>query len=143
MIPQKISLVLLKLKDGLEIPKGMRIGWPGHNHSNDLDQVQDHELFDPMRNYRKRHANNGEFKNEYTAGQTDSNKLSFGFVSQACPGRYFAVNDILLMLAELLLEFDSKYLEGKTRAKTMYADEAAFLDPHAMLMMRKRIAVNQ
>lgn len=143
MNPQRIALVPLKLKDGLEIPKGTRIAWPGHHHSNDPDRIQDPQVFDPMRNYRKRYANNGEFKNKFTAGQTDANSLSFGYGGQACPGRYFAVSEILLMLAKLLLEFEFKYPEGKTRPKIMYADENVFLDPHAKLMMRKRkTAVN-
>lgn len=138
MNPQRIALVPLNLKHGLEIPKGTRIAWRGHHHSNDPDHVQDPAIFDPMRNYRKRRANKGEFKTKYTAGQIDSNYLSFGYGNQACPGRYFAVSEILLMLAKLVLEFEFKHPEGKTRPKTMYADESVFLDPHATVMMRRR-----
>ena len=138
--PQRIALVPLKLKDGLEIPKGTRIAWAGYHHSNDPDRIPSPETFDPLRNYRKRQANNGEFKNKFTAGQTDSNSLSFGYGSQACPGRYFAVSEILLLLAKLLLEFEFRFPEGKTRPEIMYADENVFLDPRATLVMRKRRA---
>lgn len=72
-----------------------------------------------MRSYRKRYANNGELINRFTAGQTDKNSLSFGYGGQACPGRYFAVAEIKLVLMRLLLEFDFKLEEGKTRPKIM------------------------
>ncbi|KAI0436660.1 cytochrome P450 [Xylaria telfairii] len=136
--PQRIAIVPLTLKDGTKIPVGARIAWAGHHHANDPDVVPNPEKFDPMRSYRKRYANNGELKNRFTAGQTDKNSLSFGYGGQACPGRYFAVAEIKLVLMRLLLEFDFKLQEGKTRPKIMHADENVFMDPHAKLMMRIR-----
>ncbi|KAJ8132102.1 hypothetical protein O1611_g1523 [Lasiodiplodia mahajangana] len=136
--PQRIALVPLTLKDGTKIPVGARIAWAGHHHANDPDVIPNPDTFDPMRSYRKRYANNGELINRFTAGQTDKNSLSFGYGGQACPGRYFAVAEIKLVLMRLLLEFDFKLQEGKTRPKIMHADENVFMDPHAKLMMRIR-----
>ncbi|KAI1127654.1 cytochrome P450 [Nemania abortiva] len=136
--PQRIALVPLTLKDGTKIPVGARIAWAGHHHANDPDIVPNPDKFDPMRSYRKRHANNRELINKYTAGQTDKNSLSFGYGGQACPGRYFAVAEIKLVLMRLLLEFDFKLQEGTARPNIMHADENVFMDPHAKLMMKTR-----
>lgn len=114
------------------------VAWAGHHHANDPSIAPEPELFDPMRNYRKRHANNGENLNKFVAGQTDINSLSFGYGGQACPGRYFAVSEIKMILARLLVEFDFAYPEGKSRPQNMFADENVFMDPKAKLMMRKR-----
>lgn len=96
------------------------------------------ERFDPLRSYRKRHADYDKNKYRFTAGQTNAASLSFGYGSQACPGRYFAVAEIKLVLMRLLLDFEFRHPDGKTRPQTMYADENVFMDPGAKLMMRTR-----
>ncbi|KID89997.1 cytochrome P450, partial [Metarhizium majus ARSEF 297] len=136
--PQRIALVPLTLKDGTKIPAGARIAWAGYHHANDPSVIDKPEEFDPLRSYRKRHINDSVDFNKFIAGQTNSNSLSFGYGNQACPGRYFAVGEIKMILMSLLLEFEFMFPEGRSRPKTMYADENVFMDPHAKLMMRKR-----
>ncbi|POS72957.1 hypothetical protein DHEL01_v208647 [Diaporthe helianthi] len=136
--PQRIALVPITLKDGTKIPAGARIAWAGHHHANDPATTANPQEFDPLRSYRKRHSNNGANMNKYTAGQTDSNSLSFGYGGQSCPGRYFAVAEIKMILMRLLLEFEFKYPEGASRPKVMFADENVFMDPNAKLLMKKR-----
>ena len=136
--PQRIALEALTLKDGTKIPKGARIAWAGHELANDADVVARPERFDPLRSYRKRHADYEKNKHRFTAGQTNAASLSFGYGGQACPGRYFAVAEIKLVLMRLLLEFEFRLPDGKKRPQTMYADENVFMDPSAKLMMRTR-----
>jgi cytochrome P450 len=127
------------LKDGTEIPKHTRIAWAAHHHVNDPARINNPETFDPMRSYRKRYAGGDpESLHKFQAGQTNSNSLSFGYGGQSCPGRYFAVSEIKMLMARLMLEFEFKYPEGKSRPKIMYADENVFMDPYAKIMMRKR-----
>lgn len=40
--------------------------------------------------------------------------LGFGYGRHACPGRFFANNEIKLILAKLLLEYDIKMVDGMT-----------------------------
>lgn len=75
---------------------------------------------------------------KHIAGQTNATSLSFGYGSQACPGRYFAIGEIKMILMRLLLEYEFKFAEGETRPAVMYADENVFIDPHAKLLMRLR-----
>ncbi|KAF2191565.1 cytochrome P450 [Zopfia rhizophila CBS 207.26] len=136
LAPQRLAVVPITLKDGTHIPAGTRIACANHNILNDPLTTPNPDQFDPMRSYRKRHES-GEL-NKHLAGQTDKDNLSFGHGKQACPGRYFAVGEIKMILARLLLEFEFKYPEGKSRPRNFYADENVFPDPWARLMMRKR-----
>ncbi|KAK2596421.1 hypothetical protein N8I77_013312 [Diaporthe amygdali] len=141
--PQRVAMVPLTLKDGTTIPQGARVAWAGHHHANDPSILtSDPEAFDPMRSYRKRTAyvdEDGENPNKYTAvDQSDMDTLAFGYGGQACPGRYFAIGEIKLVLSRMLVQFDFAYPKGKSRPKRMYADENTFIDAHATLMMRKR-----
>ncbi|KAF2477644.1 cytochrome P450 [Lindgomyces ingoldianus] len=136
LAPQRLAVVPITLKDGTHIPAGTRIACANWNILNDPSTTPSPDTFDPMRSYRKRHES-GEF-NKHLAGQTDKDNLSFGHGKQACPGRYFAVGEIKMILARLLVEFEFKYPKGKGRPSNFYADENVFPDPWARLLMRKR-----
>ena len=41
--------------------------------------------------------------------------MSFGLGRHACPGRFFAANEIKLILARMLLEFDFRMPEGQEK----------------------------
>jgi ent-kaurene oxidase len=132
--PQRLAIVPITLKDGTHIPAGTRLACA---NADILDQsIPDPEVFDPMRSYRKRHQS-GEL-NKYQAGQTERNNLHFGYGKQACPGRHFAVGEIKMIMAKILMEFEFKYPQGKSRPRNFYADENVFPDPRARLLMRKR-----
>lgn len=139
--PQRIAMVPITLKDGTHIPVGTRVAWAGPQHSSDPRTTPDPAKFDPMRNYRKRHAGtDGENLNRFMAGQTDRDNMSFGYGNQICPGRYFAIFEIKMMLMRLLQAFDFAAPPGKGKnwSRTIYADENVILDPFAKVMMRKR-----
>lgn len=132
-------MVPIILKDGTQIPVGTRIAWAGPQHAWDPKVTPEPERFDPMRSYRKRHTGNGDRVNKFMAGQSDPDNMSFGYGGQVCPGRYFAVCEIKLMLMRLLQEFDFASPAGKSsRPKPIYADENVILDPYAKVMIKKR-----
>lgn len=136
-----MTMIDLTLKDGTVIPAGTRVGWAGHMHANDPEfqkDLEDPGKFDPMRSYRKRHANNGEFLHKFKAGQVDTHSLAFGYGGQACPGRYFAISELKLVMSRMLMELDFALPPGTQRPRSMFADENCFIDPSAKIMMRKR-----
>ena len=120
------------------IPKGARLAWASLHHVTDPEIHPNSDAWDPMRNYRKRHSGNVENLTKFVAGQINESTLGFGYGNQACPGRYFAVNEIKMMLARLLLEFEFKFPEGKSRPKVWFMGEIACLDHGSSLMMRKK-----
>ena len=69
---------------------------------------------------------------------TDATSLHFGHGKYSCPGRFFAANEIKMILAHLLLNFDFAYPEGVGRPRNLSADENVYPDPEARLLMRRR-----
>ncbi|KAI0531543.1 cytochrome P450 [Xylaria digitata] len=138
LAPQRVALESLTLKDGTHIPKGSRICWAGYNHTNDPSITPNPEVFDPLRSYNKRHSSPDQM-NKHLAGQTSPDYLGFGYGKLACPGRHFAVNEIKLMMARLIMEYDFKFPDNMaSRPRVMYTDEFMFTDPNARIMMRLR-----
>jgi cytochrome P450 len=72
-------------------------------------------------------------------GQSDPDNMSFGYGSQVCPGRYFAVGEIKMILMRLLQEYEFRPPEGKGRPDHIHADENVVLDPSAKVMMKRRV----
>lgn len=126
------------MKDGRHVPVGTQIAWPGPQHAFNSQITPEPQKFDPMRSYRKRHTANQDNLNRFLAGQSDPHNMWFGYGGQVCPGRYFAVSEIKLMLMPLPREFDFTSVPGKERPKPIYADENVILDPYAKVMMRRR-----
>jgi hypothetical protein len=50
-------------------------------------------FFDPLRSYRKRHSS-PELKNKHFASAASLDSLTFGYGSEACPGRWFSVGEV-------------------------------------------------
>jgi cytochrome P450 len=126
-------LVPITLKDGTHVPAGTRIACAKADVVYNDPKLS---TFDPMRSYRKRHET-GEL-NKHLAGTPEKEYLHFGYGRQACPGRYFAVGEVKMMMLKLLNEFEFKLPEGKKRPKSFHTDELAFLNPFSKLMVRKR-----
>jgi cytochrome P450 len=116
------------------------IGWVGIHNQIDPEITPDPELFDPMRSYRKRRSSPDEESN-HLAGQPSRDNLSFGFGSQACPGRHIAVSIVKMVVSRLLVDYEFKFAEGKEKPSSVHLLEFIFPDPAAKLMMRKRKAV--
>lgn len=126
------------LKDGTRLPKGCIVNWAGHQHVQDAEVNEDPKTFDPLRSYRKRHANNKKNYNKFIAGQNESSSLAFGYGNQACPGRYFAVNELKLMLSRLIMEHDWTLPKGAQRPQSFDIEENMILEPHCKVMIGSR-----
>ncbi|KAI0809657.1 cytochrome P450 [Xylaria sp. FL0064] len=138
LVPQRIALQPLTLKDGTHIPKGARVCWAGSSHMNDPSITPNPEVFDPMRSYVKRHSSPDQI-NKHLACQTSPDSLGFGYGKLACPGRHFAVDVTKMILARLILEYDFKFPDHiSSPPKTVYADEMLFTDPNVKIMIRRR-----
>ena len=95
------------------------------------------EVFNPLRSYNKRYADE-KSHNRFLAGQPATDQLTFGFGGQACPGRYFAISELKLILTKVLLNYDIAFPAGKGNPKSFKISEFFIVDPRAKLMMKKR-----
>lgn len=103
----------------------------------DPSNIADPDVFDGFR-YARLRQSSADNANKHQFAMTDANSLHFGHGKYSCPGRFFASNEIKMILAHLLLNFDFRYPEGQGRPRNLSADENIYPDPAARLQMRRR-----
>lgn len=70
---------------------------------------------------------------------TSPQHMLFGHGAHACPGRFFASNEMKIALCQLLLKYDWKLCEGQSeRPMNLQVDQGFLTDPSAKVMMRRR-----
>jgi len=99
------------------------------------EYYQNPEKYDGYRFLRMRETP-GEDKNTRLVS-TSSSHLGFGHGLHACPGRFFAANDIKIALCHLLLKYDWRLPDGFYPKPVNYG--MTFLtDPGTTLFLRRR-----
>lgn len=104
--------------------------------AHDADHLDNPTEYDGFRYYKKRLEEGQSSYHQFAT--TDRNNLHFGYGKYACPGRFFASDEIKMILVHLLLNFDFKYPAGQTRPANISAGEFLFPEPTARVLMRRR-----
>jgi len=65
--------------------------------------------------------------------------ILFGTGRHACPGRFFAVNELKAMLAYVLLNYDIKLVDGNRRPDNIWVGGACSANPMSDVLLRKRV----
>lgn len=129
-----------RLSDGFLIPKGTTIGAPAHAVGMDPELFPDPAKFDGFR-FSKLRSNSTDpqisGRAQWAASNLDS--LHFGYGRHACPGRFFASQEIKQILVYLLLTYDFKFPDGVTTRPENMCIETQLIPSHsAKIMLRKR-----
>lgn len=107
-----------RLSNGQEIPAGVTVEVPAVAVNGDSSIFPDAQKFDPLRfyNLRMQAGDKGSVeaaaKNQFVSVSQDS--LTFGYGRHACPGRFFAANEIKMILACFILQYDFKMPDSAT-----------------------------
>ncbi|KAA8643984.1 hypothetical protein EYZ11_011364 [Aspergillus tanneri] len=140
---QRVVQRALRLKDGTYLARGTQLAMASdaiaHNPSC-LPGGGDPEDFDPFRYARLREdpSKPGNI-NRYQFATTDSTNLHFGHGIYVCPGRFFASNEIKLILCHMLLAYDFRFPQGQAHPANLSYEEAQYPDPTATVLMRQRM----
>lgn len=105
----------------------------------------DPEVFNPYRFYDLRtkagetpDPNGFRTRESYQFVSVTKENTSFGFGRHACPGRFFAANEIKLIMARVLLQFDVRFPEGVgERYPNFYAGSVSGPDPTGVVEFRR------
>lgn len=144
----------VSLSTGHTLPKGTRFGFaswvvqhseltPLYNPANNPPQNKSVHEFDGMRFYNLRKIPGNE--NKYQFVTTSPESLNFGHGNHACPGRFFASNEIKVVLIHLLMywEFrfvgDEKMVGGMENRPVNYCNDFSIIpNPMAKMEFRRR-----
>lgn len=135
----------ITLKDGTHIPAGTYIETPSLAVLHDPAHYPDPETFNPYRFYDLRtrvddtpDPNGFRTRESYQFVSVTKENTSFGFGKHACPGRFFAANEIKLIMARVLLQFDVRFPAGvKERYPNFYAGSVSGPDPTGVVEFRR------
>lgn len=106
------------LSNGQYIPPGVILEAPSHaiymDDANFPPGSAPANVFDGFRYYKLRQSGlvSDHARNLFVT--TNEQNLGFGYGKHSCPGRFFAANEIKMLLAKLLLEYDFKNDDGST-----------------------------
>ncbi|KAJ7774460.1 cytochrome P450 [Mycena maculata] len=121
--------------DGTTVPAGTLVGAPilaqHHNEAN----YTNGGAFDPFRFSRMREDAGEGVKHQMITPAHDY--LSFGLGRHACPGRFFAANELKLIMAHLILTYDFKLKDG-VRPEDEWEFVVGSANSTAEVMFRKR-----
>jgi len=152
----RVTTAPLTLSTGHTLPTGTRFAFPGYavhtseqsatfSPANNPSTTKPPHLFDGFRFANLRTVAGNENKHQFVT--TSSESLNFGHGNHACPGRFFASNEIKVVLIELLrswefrLKGDWEGVGGEDkRPKNWEVDMGIVPDVGAELEFRRRKA---
>ncbi|KAH6912145.1 cytochrome P450 [Coprinopsis sp. MPI-PUGE-AT-0042] len=101
-----------KFSNGTVVPKGFRLVVPSRPVHLDPDVYPDANTFKGFRFSDIRDGGDGAESLKHQMVHLEPNFLFFGYGRAACPGRFFAVNEVKAMLAYLLMNYDFRLADG-------------------------------
>ncbi|KAF8844224.1 cytochrome P450, partial [Paxillus ammoniavirescens] len=123
--------------DGTVLPKGTIVTIASEATHLDNEIYENAKIFDPLRFANMRDEDGEGTKHSFASTTTEY--LLFGHGRQACPGRFFAANELKSMLAWIVLSYDVKLEDGATRPSSLYIASAIAAHPTAKVMFRRRV----
>ncbi|KAF8325934.1 cytochrome P450, partial [Amanita rubescens] len=121
--------------NGMTIPAGSLISVPHRCVHQDAENYPDPDIFDGFRFAKKREQEGESTKHGMATPTPDF--MVFGHGRHACPGRFFAANEIKAMLAYILLNYDVKMANDRGLPAEWWFGSNSSPDPTAEVMFRK------
>lgn len=126
----------IRLSDGLTIPKGANMVVSAHT-MHEESVYPEANSYDGFRFYKIRQEPGQENKHQLVMASQDH--LGFGYGVHACPGRFFASNEIKIILTHLLMKYDFKFAEeGRSRPKSFELGTEIVCDHRVKLLFKAR-----
>ncbi|KAH6884504.1 cytochrome P450 [Thelonectria olida] len=126
----------IKLSDGSTVKKGSRMMVTADAFI-DPKVYPNPDQYDVYRFLNLRSQPGQENAHQFVT--TSPQHMLFGHGAHACPGRFFASNEMKIALCHLLLKYDWKLCDGQTeRPKNLQVDQGFLTDPTVKVMVKSR-----
>ncbi|KAH6623885.1 cytochrome P450 [Chaetomium tenue] len=124
---------------GVRIPRGVTVNVPSYPVFQDSAIYPDAREFKPFRFAEQRSDESVEYVKRAAKAfaTTSTDYLAFGHGRNACPGRFFAANELKLMLAHLVLSYDIEI--GGERPRNSWFGLNRVPPLQATIRMKKRV----
>ncbi|KAF1921226.1 cytochrome P450 monooxygenase [Ampelomyces quisqualis] len=122
------------LEDGSSVPKDSLTLVSAHRHWDEAFYKNPHS-FDGYRFFNMRQQPGLENKSQLVSATVDH--MGFGFGLHACPGRFFASEEIKITLAHMLMNYDLRTIAGCDLSPRQHGF-SLLANPTAKLEIRKR-----
>lgn len=96
----------------------------------------DAQKFDGYRFYNKRQEHGQDNQHQFVS--TSPEHFGFGHGVHACPGRFFAAQQVVIFLVHLLLKYDWKFTKQQGRPKQWEYGADFICDPNVEMLFRRR-----
>lgn len=131
---RRMTTANVKLADGTVVPKHMLTLVSAHKHWDAKTYEQPYQ-FDGYRFYKMRQIQGKENIAQFVSVSPEH--MGFGYGLHACPGRFFASEEIKIALCHILVKYDIKLAKG-TSVKPRKFGLNIYASPTAKLAVRRR-----
>nr|POE47917.1 cytochrome p450 monooxygenase pyr9 [Quercus suber] len=125
----------IKLSNGFELPAGCDI-FVTDDRVNDPALYDEPARFDVGRFMRMRQRAGEEHRHQYVT--VSSTHLGFGYGQHACPGRFFASNELKVALAFALLQYEFRAPAGEQPAPFLAFETSESVQSDVRIQVRTR-----
>ncbi|KAI9465132.1 cytochrome P450 [Lactarius psammicola] len=132
----RLTLRPFTFSNGVTVPAGALIALPSAAVHLDGEIFRNPEEFDGYR-FSQLRERDGDAAVGHQATSTTPENLNFGYGRHACPGRFFAVNEVKALLAHILVTYDVKFEEGKQAPRSLTINSSR-IPGKANVMFRRR-----
>ncbi|CCF36957.1 ent-kaurene oxidase [Colletotrichum higginsianum] len=144
---QRKVLKPFALSNGQTIPAGVIVEVPAGSIAADGAIFDNPGEFDHLRYYKMRQSKGsqatGSAKAEVVANSqfvsVSESSLTFGYGRHACPGRFFAANEIKMIMANILLHYEIRNPDGVTERHKNVRTGSQLSPDHTKRVMIKKI----
>lgn len=140
---QRVTLKPIRFSDGTTVPAGVDLAIPAIVPLRDSETYVNPELFDPYRFAQLRSGQAKDLlgydnKEVYQFISVAKENLGFGYGKRACPGRFFAANEIKMICAQVLMNYDIKMPDGcRDRYENIFKGWSIAPDPAKIIMIKE------
>ncbi|ETW81028.1 cytochrome P450 monooxygenase 51 [Heterobasidion irregulare TC 32-1] len=134
---QRHALKPFTFSNGQMVPTGTLLSCTSMSVHHDAENYTNADVFDPWRFSDMREGEGEAAKHQMVS--TTPEFLAFGHGKHACPGRFFAANELKAMLAHVVITYDVRFEDGGAPPPNLYVGSACVPGKGHVLFRKRQV----